>query len=537
RPIEFAIVEADFRIFFGSEVRLEYRWYRECEKAIDVICGTSDPFTVDPRRLEETHATSHRQERPSRNIATRGQKGACSEKSTYIVHTAEEKMEHVIGKSLSPQLRVPDYVAQGLHPIREETKRVAIPKPGDYRLERFQEKFLLIFPVLVVSIAVEWFYRWYRWNVKASISAIITAVSCGILTGFMRHGVLGGPFLAMTKFQTWKFPEDSPFSWFLSLLLLDFAFYLHHRASHSSSLLWTSHRLHHICSRHHLPTGFRQGVLELLSYTAFTAPLALLGVPVKHFLILYQIHFVHQFYIHVNVELPFSIPLVDAILNTPHRHRIHHDVLNKNFGGVFLIWDHIFGTFQSEARPEYVAKSIVSRTRDAIWMQTKAVMRLCHLASLEPRWSRKFQIFTRFPEEGNSDCDQVPQSPTLRRIIRIPIWCQVYMLLHSAIFLYFYHLYTATTVELDFLTHVLSKSLLTLSLVTAGAIMDRRDYSGACESLRCLLVYLVLQRVASTYPVMLLKTVFWISGVLWVYLTQTLWYMDMAVTIKNHKKT
>ena len=76
---------------------------------------------------------------------------------------------------------------------------------------------------------------WKRW-----FAAIDLKVGSANLC---RHGVLGGPFLAMTKFQAWKFPEDSTFSWFLSLLLLDFAFYLHHRASHSRYLSFSLYKV------------------------------------------------------------------------------------------------------------------------------------------------------------------------------------------------------------------------------------------------------------------------------------------------------
>jgi sterol desaturase/sphingolipid hydroxylase (fatty acid hydroxylase superfamily) len=137
----------------------------------------------------------------------------------------------------------------------------------------------------------------------------------------------------------------------------DFTYYWWHRASHEVRLLWAAHENHHSSEYFNYSTALRQ------SYTTpFTVPLFYWWLPLAGFhptLILTQISLslVYQFWIHT--ELVGRLPRAfEALLNTPSHHRVHHGAndiyLDRNYGGILIIWDRMFGTFQGETeRPTY----------------------------------------------------------------------------------------------------------------------------------------------------------------------------------------
>ena len=139
-------------------------------------------------------------------------------------------------------------------------------------------------------------------------------------------------------------------------LLLDFCFYLSHRATHRINFLWAMHIVHHHSERLNLSVAFRRSSLGPLFTFVFELPLALLGLPLGWFVLLSAINIFYQFLIHT--ETVGKLGWLETFMNTPSHHRVHHgreaQYLDKNFGSVFIIWDKLFGTFQAEeTTPDY----------------------------------------------------------------------------------------------------------------------------------------------------------------------------------------
>ena len=149
-----------------------------------------------------------------------------------------------------------------------------------------------------------------------------------------------------------------PFAWWTWLLILfadDFCYYWAHRLGHESRLFWASHVVHHSSERYNLSTALRQtwtgGFFTFIFYLILPA----LGFhPVMIFTQM-AISLLYQYWIHT--ELIDKLPRwFEAVMNTPSHHRVHHGsnpiYLDKNYAGIFIIWDKIFGTFQPELREE-----------------------------------------------------------------------------------------------------------------------------------------------------------------------------------------
>jgi alkylglycerol monooxygenase len=145
-------------------------------------------------------------------------------------------------------------------------------------------------------------------------------------------------------------------AWALAFVLSDFFYYWFHRWSHESAIGWFSHVVHHQSEEYNLSVALRQDAWQPLFSLWFYLPLALLGLPPASFATAYGVVIVYQFWIHT--RLITRLGPIEWIFNTPSHHRVHHGVdpkyLDKNYAGVFIIWDRMFGTFEPEAEaPTY----------------------------------------------------------------------------------------------------------------------------------------------------------------------------------------
>ncbi len=146
------------------------------------------------------------------------------------------------------------------------------------------------------------------------------------------------------------------YTWVFVLLLVDLVWYTYHRASHRVRIMWAGHQAHHNSQYFNLTTAVRQKWnpwFELL----FWVPLPLIGVPPWLIFFAFSINLIFQFFVHTERigRLPAA---VEFVFNTPSHHRVHHasdkDYLDKNYAGILIIWDRMFGTYAEETyRPTY----------------------------------------------------------------------------------------------------------------------------------------------------------------------------------------
>lgn len=145
----------------------------------------------------------------------------------------------------------------------------------------------------------------------------------------------------------------SPSDWWVWVLLFfadDFAYYWFHRVSHESRVFWASHVVHHSSEHYNLSTALRQTWVPM-TYFPFWLPLALMGFSPWMILLAQSWSLIYQFWIHT--ERVRRLPrFLESVLNTPSHHRVHHgsnqQYLDKNYGGILIIWDRLFGTYEPE---------------------------------------------------------------------------------------------------------------------------------------------------------------------------------------------
>ena len=131
----------------------------------------------------------------------------------------------------------------------------------------------------------------------------------------------------------------------------ELCYYWFHRCSHRIRFLWAHHAVHHSTNRFNLSAAYRFGwVGRLIGTTTFFVPLIWLGFPPRAVFVTLNLNLLYQFWIH-NDWTPKLGPL-EWLLNTPSHHRVHHaanpEYLDKNYGGVLIVFDWLFGTFAAE---------------------------------------------------------------------------------------------------------------------------------------------------------------------------------------------
>lgn len=170
--------------------------------------------------------------------------------------------------------------------------------------------------------------------------------------GFMAVVKLGAVVLyaALYELTPLRMPTDAWWAWVILFLADDLAFYAYHRGHHRVRMLWATHVVHHSSQHYNLSTALRQ------DWSPFTGPffwlwLALLGFPPWMILLAQSWSLLYQFLLHTEAVRTLPRP-IELVFNTPSHHRVHHgsqdQYLDKNYGGILIVWDRLFGTFRSE---------------------------------------------------------------------------------------------------------------------------------------------------------------------------------------------
>merc|ERR1719347_1355456 len=157
------------------------------------------------------------------------------------------------------------------------------------------------------------------------------------------------------NYSLYQLPWDSPITWIFAGLGIDFCYYWVHRAAHEVNLLWAAHQVHHSSEEYNLTTALRQSAFQSIGSVPFYLPLALF-IPPSQALVHKELNLLFQFWIHT--ELVTHLGPLELVLNTASHHRVHHGAnrycLDKNYAGVLIIWDRMFGTFESERDSDIV---------------------------------------------------------------------------------------------------------------------------------------------------------------------------------------
>lgn len=212
--------------------------------------------------------------------------------------------------------------------------------------------------VVVATAAVAVEFAWRRRSGRGyDLGAAATTLGVGVgnlVASFVTAGALSWIYDLFWRATPIHWPLADWRTWVAGFLAVEFAYYWHHRASHTVRWLWANHAVHHSAKELTFLSAIRLGWTNLISGGwLFYLPLISLGFDPRLVLVVLAIDLHYQFFLHT--EAVGRLGPLEWVLNTPSHHRVHHGrnpcYLDRNYGGMVIIFDRLFGTFAAE-RPE-----------------------------------------------------------------------------------------------------------------------------------------------------------------------------------------
>ncbi|KAK7088891.1 alkylglycerol monooxygenase-like [Littorina saxatilis] len=295
------------------------------------------------------------------------------------------------------------------------------------------------------------------------------------------------------RFCLYELPWNSPWTWILCFLATDLGYYWVHRFGHEVNIMWAGHQTHHSSEDYNLSTALRQSALHRYLNWFFYLPMALF-IPPTAFLVHIQFNLLYQFWIHT--ELVDKIGPLEYILNTPSHHRVHHGrnpyCIDKNYAGVLIIWDRIFGTFEPEG--EKVVYGLVHplETWDPIYGQFCQLIHIIRTARQMDGWKNKLSVIFCGPgwEPGRprlglrEDLPEV-KLPAKKYNCNLPCWGNLYIWTHFLLLLSANVVVSSIKKSVGPVNVLMYILFVLFSLTSFGALYDNKSYGRAMEFLRC----------------------------------------------------
>jgi alkylglycerol monooxygenase len=260
---------------------------------------------------------------------------------------------------------------------------------------------LYALPVFALLIAAEWTYGVVRGKCTYRLNDSVASLSQGLLsqavavcTQLFQVGLYSLAFARLAVIHDPAFWRTA-WGWLVAIVLFDFCDYWLHRAGHEIAVFWAAHVVHHQSEDFNFSTALRQETMVPLLGWVFYVPMAILGVPPAQFLMAGLIVLLYQFWIHT--EHVGKLGWFDRVFSSPSNHRVHHAVnpqyINKNYGGMLVIWDRMFGTFAEEEEPCVYGTQTPLASWDPVWAVASVYVNLARDAMNTTRIADKLRIW------------------------------------------------------------------------------------------------------------------------------------------------
>ena len=386
-------------------------------------------------------------------------------------------------------------------------------------------------PFFVLMMAMEFLWGRYSGRQTYRLNDTINSLSMGLLSrvvDLLRLGfagvVLGGlvSLLGVTPIAT-----DSAWVWVIAFIAYDCCYYWKHRFGHEWRILWASHVAHHQSEEFNLSTALRQTGTDYIGFV-FYLPLYVAGLPVEVVVTVGSLNLIYQFWVHT--EHVRRLGPLEWILVTPSNHRVHHarnpEYIDRNYGGVFILWDRLFGTFKDEQEeiPCYYGITHALHSWNPIWANLHMWVETAQLAWRTQSWRDKLLIWFKPPswipadiEPESHDWRQPKYDPAITNLTRYYCFAQYWLLTAFGL---------AAVLSNDALPYSLALTLFGLvafSFYCHGRMLEGREHAARLEALRlaslsglALLAPLIWSIVTQSMALIMLGYCVFCALVLWL---------------------
>ena len=306
-------------------------------------------------------------------------------------------------------------------------------------------------PVFFLMIGIEFIFGVIKGTNNYRLNDSIAAISLGLISRLpplLNLGIQGVVWTYVaTNLNMSLMPKDSWVTWVIAFLFYDLCYYWMHRMSHEVKVLWASHVVHHQGEEFNLSTALRQTSSGWLWKWIFYIPMFMVGIPGEVFFTVAAINLLYQFWVHT--EHIKTLGPLELIFITPSNHRIHHaqnpEYIDANYGGVFIVWDRIFGTYipeRDDLKPIYGTVKPL-RSWNPIWsnleiyhqmirdtIHTKTLKNKIKVWFSSTRW-RPEDVYEKFPHVTNDLEDFEKYDPDANRTTKF--FTSVQFIINSSI--------------------------------------------------------------------------------------------------------
>lgn len=287
---------------------------------------------------------------------------------------------------------------------------------------------LVLAPIFFLCILLEWYWgdkcqklpqsaKYHGKEVLCNMSLAAMHQGADLLTGL----VIANVYLAVFGWRIFEI-QMGLLSFIALVIAQDFCYYWFHRASHKIRWMWAAHVVHHSSENMNFSTAFRQSLMyPFAGMWLFWLPLVIIGFEPHWVVFVVLFNLGLQFFVHTQAVK--SLGPLELLFNTPSHHRVHHGrnphYIDKNYAGIFIIWDKLFGTFEAEVEPVIygITKPVNSfnpiKVSFAEWRDMFSQALMPHL-SLRQRLSILFSSPARIPPTMNDTADSIKEQHETR---------------------------------------------------------------------------------------------------------------------------
>lgn len=361
-------------------------------------------------------------------------------------------------------------------------------------------------PFFLLAIVLELGWGFLRKNNTYRLNDSVNSLSLGMLSTLTKLLFISIGALVFAEIENnWSlftFNQQSVVHWVLALLFYDLCYYWFHRISHERQLFWGSHVVHHQSEDYNLSTALRQTGTGMFTTWVFYIPCFLLGIPLYMFVTIASGHLVYQFWIHTQ-HIP-KLGFLEWFLITPSNHRVHHaqnaKYVDKNYGGLLIIWDRLFGTFAEEDENEKAIYGLRTPllSWNPLWANIHVFANMVSDAArtentkdkIAMLWSRTgwrpADVAAKDPVQKTNLQDFHKYNPQLTTTSTIAVAAQYLLLL-----VYFMWFMEAVP-DMSYLASCANIVMLTFSAVTIGSAIDQHPKTAILETIRLIVIATIL---------------------------------------------
>lgn len=401
-------------------------------------------------------------------------------------------------------------------------------------------------PFFLLLIVIELAWGWSKGNNTYRVNDSLNSLSLGLLSTVTKFVFLNIGLLVFSRIEqnyaVWAFDMTSYAHWLVGLLFYDFLYYWFHRISHERQFFWGSHVVHHQSEDYNLSTALRQTSTSFLTTWVFFIPCFFLGMPIYMYVSIATAQLIYQFWVHTQ-HIP-KLGFIEWFMVTPSNHRVHHaqnkDYIDKNYGGLLIVWDRLFGTFKEEdeqLQPIYGIRSPLN-SWNPLWANIHIFISMARDAWLTARWSDKVRVLwartgwrpadvaARYPAEKSDLNNFNKYDPQLRVKVNVGIIGQYFIV---SIF----HAWGAQQAS-QLSTELLWATVIAqaYTLIVIGALLEGKQTAGFLENTR-LLVLAAMLYIGSVTGFIVGDGLYYGIGLLMVSAGLMRWCLSVDSSIPN----